>query len=490
MLPRRSARTARWVAALVGILGVATELFATPRLAGLDAAAGYALVGFGLACWTRDRGGFGPLLLATGFLWFAGDWFTAAAYLHRGPLVQVLVTYPTARLWPSRRSERVAVLAAYVYAVLYPLADDATVSLVVAAIVVVTAAARLARAHGPDVPMRRTALGAACLFGAALALASIASLADWTGGETVLAFYDLSVLTVAAVRGWGILARRQEAAVVGLVVDLGEPSTRGVLRNRLAATIGDPTLRVGFWVPVLERYVDELGRPIDIAHTEGRELMAIDDGGVQVAILIHDPGALDDPQLRSDVASATRLAVVNARLQAEIAERVYNDAQRSAPAVPANHSAAAAASSARHPHREASAPAAAATSAKPAARSSVAGPSPVPDATATISAATPPRPSTAAITGPGRRTAPSSHHAVRRLSSSTAGTACTALSIRRESAPLSELGPASRAAVSGCGGGLNWGPCQGRRRVVVVGGLALRSVDARPYLGPRPGQGR
>jgi hypothetical protein len=37
---------------------------------------------------------------------------------------------------------------------------------------------------------------------------------------------------------------------------------------------------------------------------------------------------------------------------------------------------------------------------------------------------------------------------------------------------------------------LNWGPRQGRRRVVVVGGLALRSVDARPYLGPRPGQGR
>jgi hypothetical protein len=37
---------------------------------------------------------------------------------------------------------------------------------------------------------------------------------------------------------------------------------------------------------------------------------------------------------------------------------------------------------------------------------------------------------------------------------------------------------------------LNSSPRQGRWRVVVVGGLALRSVDARPYLGPRPGQGR
>jgi signal transduction histidine kinase len=313
---------ARWAAALVGVFGVATELFATPRLVGLDAAAGYALVGFGLACWARDRGAVGPLLVVTGSMWFMGNWFTSAAYLHRGPLVQLLVTYPTARLWPSRRWERAAVLAAYAYAVVYPLADSSPVSLVVAALVVVTAAGRLARAHGPDARSRRTALGAAGLFGVALALTSVASLAEWTEGETVLAFYDVSVLTVAAVLGWGILSRQQEAAVLGLVVDLGEPSTRGVLRNRLAATIGDPTLGVGFWVPVLERYVDEFGRPIDIAHMEGRDVMAIDDSGVQVAILIHDPGALDDPQLRSAVASATRLAVVNARLQAEIAERV------------------------------------------------------------------------------------------------------------------------------------------------------------------------
>jgi hypothetical protein len=82
----------RWAAALIGVLGVATELFATPRLVGLEAAAGFALVGFGLACWARDRGAAGPLLLATGFLWFIGDWFTAAAYLHRGPVIQLLVT--------------------------------------------------------------------------------------------------------------------------------------------------------------------------------------------------------------------------------------------------------------------------------------------------------------------------------------------------------------------------------------------------------------
>ena len=37
---------------------------------------------------------------------------------------------------------------------------------------------------------------------------------------------------------------------------------------------------------------------------------------------------------------------------------------------------------------------------------------------------------------------------------------------------------------------LNWGRCQVWRRVVVVVGVLGRSVDARAYLGPRPGRGR
>jgi hypothetical protein len=38
---------------------------------------------------------------------------------------------------------------------------------------------------------------------------------------------------------------------------------------------------------------------------------------------------------------------------------------------------------------------------------------------------------------------------------------------------------------------LNWVPCQASGwRVVVVGGVVIGSVDARPYLGLRPGRGR
>src|SRR5262249_57050855 len=49
--------------------------------------------------------------------------------------------------------------------------------------------------------------------------------------------------------------------ISGLVVDLGEP-TGGPLQSRLARTLRDPSLVVGYWVPDQRRYVDEAGRPL------------------------------------------------------------------------------------------------------------------------------------------------------------------------------------------------------------------------------------
>jgi hypothetical protein len=46
------------------------------------------------------------------------------------------------------------------------------------------------------------------------------------------------------------------------VVDLGEPATDGVLRERLAQVLGDPTLVVGYWLAEQGRHVDEAGRPV------------------------------------------------------------------------------------------------------------------------------------------------------------------------------------------------------------------------------------
>jgi signal transduction histidine kinase len=48
----------------------------------------------------------------------------------------------------------------------------------------------------------------------------------------------------------------------------------------------------------------------------------IDDAGAPLVALVHDAAILDDPSLLEDVAAATRLAVANARLQAEVRSRI------------------------------------------------------------------------------------------------------------------------------------------------------------------------
>src|SRR5260370_1170253 len=75
-----------------------------------DLVTGWAMMGCGLAGWARrPDSGSGALLAAAGFAWFAPDfaasgvgpvgWLGAQAlYLHRGPLVQLVLTYPRGRV--------------------------------------------------------------------------------------------------------------------------------------------------------------------------------------------------------------------------------------------------------------------------------------------------------------------------------------------------------------------------------------------------------
>lgn len=104
--------------------------------------------------------------------------------------------------------------------------------------------------------------------------------------------------------------------LTGLVVDLGDA---GTLRDRLAAAVGDPSLRVGFWRAVQARYVDEHGRAVAATGPmPDRTVTPIGDGPEPVAIVVHDPAALSDRVLVGEVAAAVRLAVSNVRLDDEV----------------------------------------------------------------------------------------------------------------------------------------------------------------------------
>src|SRR2546422_134817 len=256
-------RYALWPAGLA--LGVAAEWIGEPEFTVLDAAAGFALVFLGLAAWSRRPGsGVGPIMAAAGFAWFLGTIWNPAVFLHRGPLAHLLLSYPSGKL--SGRFDRAAVATAYLYAAAYPVAanDYATIAFAVALLALM--ARRYALAGGPERRARLASLTAAAAFAVVLALGAVARLADVNTGGTSLVAYDLVVGLIAvglfADLLWG---RWAQAAVTGLVVDLGETAAGGPLRGRLARAGGGPAPGLGDRRPGQWRYVDgggtAVGRP-------------------------------------------------------------------------------------------------------------------------------------------------------------------------------------------------------------------------------------
>jgi signal transduction histidine kinase len=133
------------------------------------------------------------------------------------------------------------------------------------------------------------------------------------------------VLVLVAVGLFGDLlwGRWTQAAITGLVVDLGEPEQAGTLQAKLARAVGDPSLLVAYRLPDTDGYVDEAGRPVALPAAEAsRTVTYLHQGGRQIGALVHDAAVLDDPDLVSAVAAAAGVAVANARLQAEVRARV------------------------------------------------------------------------------------------------------------------------------------------------------------------------
>jgi signal transduction histidine kinase len=296
----------------------------------LDVGVGLALVVLGAVSLRRRNGrSTGLLVVSTGVAWLLGDVLTAATFLHRGPLVHLVLAYPYGR--PRSRFSRAVVAAAYVVAAVYPLSrsDPLTVGLAIAVAVAAVVEAR--RTTGPLRRARHRALIAAVLVSAALLLGPVTRLAGVDARTTVLAAYDMLVLAAVAVLVADLLRGRwAEDVVTGLVLDLGDVSGTAGLRDRLARAVGDPDLVVGYWVPEQQRYVDEDGRPVATTDTTGdtrtsrpvRVTTPITANGQPLAVLMHHPQVLADPALLGDVAAAARLAVGNARLQAQVRAQV------------------------------------------------------------------------------------------------------------------------------------------------------------------------
>jgi signal transduction histidine kinase len=134
----------------------------------------------------------------------------------------------------------------------------------------------------------------------------------WIGQAAALSAIGLSV-------AWSwLLRRRTRSSMASLVVELGESPPLGALREVLARSLGDPDLKVAYPLSGPERLVDATGTPVHPAELERRAVTPLVRKGQTVAMLIHRQGLLDDPAVVDEVVAATRLALENDRLQAEV----------------------------------------------------------------------------------------------------------------------------------------------------------------------------
>jgi signal transduction histidine kinase len=307
-------------------LGLAAEAVGQPPLPALDAATGITLLALGAVVSLRRTPwrAVGSILAAAAMTWFAGSVAGWAVFLHRGPLAQLILTYPARRWWPSARAERIAVATAYGYALVYPIANNNVVTIAFAFALVAFAAWRY---HASGRAMRRARVGAlagAGAFALVIAISAGLRLAGAPGGDALLAAYELVIILVASGLTADLLRGKwTQGLVTTLVVDLGQTGSSGTLGDQLARTLGDPTLTVGYWISDQDGYVDQRGRPRDLPDDDtDRRVTLIDQDGAPSVALIHDPAVLNDPSLLADITAATRLAIANARLQAEIRARM------------------------------------------------------------------------------------------------------------------------------------------------------------------------
>ncbi len=138
-----------------------------------------------------------------------------------------------------------------------------------------------------------------------------------TGFAAIFVARSLSYTMLAVGLAWTVLrVPRARARVARLASDLGEAPPPGTLRDTLAAAVGDPGIDVVYPRGDSDQLIDEDGYPAELA-SPGRGIARITRGGRTLALVLHDPALVDEPELARALGSAAKLAVENEALRAE-----------------------------------------------------------------------------------------------------------------------------------------------------------------------------
>jgi PAS domain S-box-containing protein len=323
-------------------------------------AAGFSFTATGVvAVARRPENRTGLLMLLVGFLWALGALtltdssllFTIGAITEQlafAPLAHLLLAYPSGVLERRYHRRLVAGMWAVVATgpllislvdstptgcdtcppsafVVWPghaLSVAATAGYAVAALAlalaVVVELVRKYRAAGP--PLRRILSPVYAMFGLAVvfltasnAVTAVSGPASATLGAIGVVF--IALVPVAFLAGL-LRSRLARGSVLPLLVALesGTP-----LDEAIRTALGDPSLRIAYWLGARERWVDAEGREIAEPVPDGRRSVSmVERHGERVAALVHDPSLDDEPDLVRGVAAAAALALQAQRAQAEL----------------------------------------------------------------------------------------------------------------------------------------------------------------------------
>ena len=245
--------------------------------------------------------------------WLAGSIEPALVFLHRGPLMHLVLSYPAGRI--ESRGARLAVGAAYIQGALGAELDGPGWTLAYTALLVAGVILRALSATGA---VRRSRLVPLAIGAARRAVLGVGALSTLRGGDLdVLLAYQLVLLVAAPLVAADVRsARWSEATIAGLVVDLGERAVGGVVRDRLARAIGDPTLDVAYVIDESRPPVNEQGEVVELPGAADRRVVTpVELAGQRLALLVHDPAVLADRSVVDGATGAVGVAVANAQLQ-------------------------------------------------------------------------------------------------------------------------------------------------------------------------------
>jgi signal transduction histidine kinase len=144
--------------------------------------------------------------------------------------------------------------------------------------------------------------------------------ADALAWLPVLLYWAIPLAMIFGVmRGRLWIARSLEELMTGL---RDSPSQRD-LHALVARALGDPSVRIGYWLPGASRWVEASGAELLLpAQSDRRRAARIVTGdvGERMAVLVHDAALLEEPALLDAVANSVRVALAVHHLDAALQE--------------------------------------------------------------------------------------------------------------------------------------------------------------------------